>query len=165
MSRVRLTRFEQRWNEDESSSVHRETVAFTMRVKPRPLRKAAAGSSGGSSNPISIHLRTKSNYRKGKNPSRRKNRTMIPGWHMWRRHYRDSHLQACLLGHHDRLHMWRSENNVLGRYTSSIEKGRVYKIPKLTGKRIHVWGLVASSLLLHNFQFCKLGDIRAIRRP
>ena len=78
---------------------------------------------------------------------------------------RDSHLQACLLGHHDRLHMWRSENNVLGRYTSSIEKGRVYKIPKLTGKRIHVWGLVASSLLLHNFQFCKLGDIRAIRRP
>ena len=25
-----LTRFEQRWHEDESSSVHRETVAFTM---------------------------------------------------------------------------------------------------------------------------------------
>ena len=36
---VRLTRFEQRWNEDESSSVHRETVASTMRVKPGLLEK------------------------------------------------------------------------------------------------------------------------------
>ena len=34
LSRVRLTRFEQRWTEDKSSSVHRETVALTMRVKP-----------------------------------------------------------------------------------------------------------------------------------
>ena len=39
LSRVWLTRFEQHWNEDESSSVHRETVAFTMRVKPGLLEK------------------------------------------------------------------------------------------------------------------------------
>ena len=39
ISRVRLTRFKQRWNEDESSSVHRETIAFTMRVKPNLLEK------------------------------------------------------------------------------------------------------------------------------
>ena len=36
---VRLARFEQRWNEDESSSVHRETVAFTMRVNPSHFEK------------------------------------------------------------------------------------------------------------------------------
>ena len=39
ISQIRLTRFEQLWNEDESSSVHRETVAFTMRVKPGLLEK------------------------------------------------------------------------------------------------------------------------------
>ena len=39
ISRIRLARFEQRWNEDESSSVHRETVAFTMRVNPSHFEK------------------------------------------------------------------------------------------------------------------------------
>ena len=57
-----------------------------------------------------------------------------------------------------------SESNVLGCYASSIVNGRVYKIPKLFGKRIHVWGLFAK-LLPQKFQFCKLGDIRAIPRP
>ena len=38
-SRVRLTRFDQRLNEDESSSVHRGTVASTVRVKPGLLEK------------------------------------------------------------------------------------------------------------------------------
>ena len=38
-SRVWFTRFEQRWNEDESSSVRRETVAFTVRVNPSLLEK------------------------------------------------------------------------------------------------------------------------------
>ena len=51
ISRVRLTRFKQRWNEDESSSVHRETVAFTMRVKPRPPRKAAAAAAAAAAIP------------------------------------------------------------------------------------------------------------------
>ena len=39
ISQIRLTRFEQRWNEDDSSSVHREIVAFTMRVKSGLLEK------------------------------------------------------------------------------------------------------------------------------
>ena len=73
ISRVWLTRFEQRRNEDESSSVHRETVAFTVRVKPSLLESSSGGSGNSSSNPMSIHPRTKSNYRKGKNPSRRQN--------------------------------------------------------------------------------------------
>ena len=34
---------------------------------------SGSGGSGGSSKPVSIHPRTKSNYRKGKNPSRRQN--------------------------------------------------------------------------------------------
>ena len=51
ISRVRLTRFKQRWNEDESSSVHRGTVAFTMRVKPRPPRKAAAAAAAAAAIP------------------------------------------------------------------------------------------------------------------
>ena len=39
----------------------------TMRVKPGLLeKKRSSGSSGGSSNPVSIHPRTKSNYKKAK---------------------------------------------------------------------------------------------------
>ena len=38
-SRVWVIRFEQRWNEDGSSNVHRKTVAFTIRVKPGLLGK------------------------------------------------------------------------------------------------------------------------------
>ena len=58
---------------------------------------------------------------------------------------RDSHLRVCLLRHHDRRHS---------------EEARA----KLIGKRIHVWGLVALPLP-QKLQICKMGDIRAIRRP
>ena len=56
----------------------------------------------------------------------------------------DTHLQECLLRHHDRRHS---------------EEARAKSI----GKRIHVWGLVASPLP-QKLQICKLDDIRAIRR-
>ena len=49
-------------------------------------------------------------------------------------------------------------------HTSSIVNGAVYKIPIVTGKRIHVKGLVALPLP-QKLQICKLGDFRAIRRP
>ena len=130
----------------ESSSVHRGTVAFTMRVKPGLLESSSGGSANSSSNPVSIHPRTKSNYRKGKNPSRR---TEFGLWFLddirEEDITRDSHLQECLLRHHD------------GRRS---EEART----KLIGKRIHVWGLVALPLP-QKLQICKLGDIRAIRRP
>ena len=144
ISRVWLTRFEQRWNDDESSSVHRETVAFTMRVKPGLLESSSGGSGSSGSNPVSIHPRTKSNYGKEMRLPRDRIWTMIPGWHTWRRFFRDFHLQECLLRHHDRRHS---------------EEARA----KLIGKRIHVWGLVASPLP-PKLQTCKVGGTRSIRR-
>ena len=44
--------------------MHRETVASTMRVAPATLKS----SSGGSSNPTSIHLKAKSTYVKKEIP-------------------------------------------------------------------------------------------------
>ena len=51
----------------ESSSVHRETVAPTIRVAPA-FSKSSSGGSGGSSNPTSIHLKAKSIYIKKEIP-------------------------------------------------------------------------------------------------
>ena len=78
--------------------------------------------------------------------------------------FRDSHLQVCLLRHHDRRHSVKKREQRIGMLYSSIENGEVYKIQNLTGKRIHVCGLVALHLQ-KKLQICKLCDIRAIRRP
>ena len=49
--------------------------------------KSSSGSSGGSSNLVSIHPRTKSNYRKRKESfEKTKIRTTIPGWQTCRKH-------------------------------------------------------------------------------
>ena len=61
------------------SSMHRETVASTMRVKPGLLESSSGGSGKSSSNPVSIHARTKSNHKKEKRLQEDKIRTMIPG--------------------------------------------------------------------------------------
>ena len=45
----------------EPSSMHRETVASSIRVAPAST-KCSSGSSGGRSNPASIHLKAKSNH-------------------------------------------------------------------------------------------------------
>ena len=128
--------------------------------KTRPRRKS---SSGGSSIPMSIHPRTKSNYRKGKNPSRRQIRTTIPGWQTCRNIPSRFSSSSMSTSTPWLTSQWRSESNDLRCYTSSIEKGRVYKIPKLIGKRINVWGLAALPSP-QKLQICNLVDIRAILR-
>ena len=77
---------------------------------------------------------------------------------------RDSHLQVCLLRHCDRCHSEEARATCSDVILPVLRMGRVYKIQKLSGKRIHVWGLVASPLP-QKLQICKLIDIRAIRRP
>ena len=49
----------------------------------------------------------------------------------------NSHLQVCLVRHHDEREKGRGECNAMGCRTSSIEK----KMPKQTGRRIHVCGI------------------------
>ena len=135
-----------RWNEDESSSVHRETVAFTMRVTPGLLEKQQRRQRqqqqqscvNTSEDKVQLHGK-KSVFQ----------RTEFGLWFLddirgedFTRH---SHLQMCLLRHHDR----RPSDEAMA---------------KLIGKRIHVWWLVAL-LLPQKLQICKFGDIRAIRRP
>ena len=103
ISRVRLTRFEQRGNEDESSSVHRETVAFTMRVKPGVLEKQQQQAAAAAAIPCQ-YIR--------ESPTTEKKiafeRTEFGRWSLDDRRgediTRDSHLQVCLLRHHDRRH-------------------------------------------------------------
>ena len=111
-------------------------------------------------------------YIRGQSPTTEKKRilredriwTLIPGRQTWRRHYSRFSPSSMSTSTPWYTSHWRSESDVLGCCTSSIENGRVYKIPKLIGKKIHVWGLVAL-LLPQKLQICKLGDIRAIRRP
>ena len=139
ISRIRLWRFEQPWNKDESSSsVHRESVVFMIRVQP---------SSSGGSNPMSVHPRTKSNYRKED-----RTWTMIPGWHTWRRHFSKRSFSSTSASTSWKKAQWRSERKVLGGYTTSIEDKGVYKITSLTGKRIHVWGLGLHCLYCGSFK-------------
>ena len=104
ISRVRLTRFEQSWYEDESWSVHRETVAFTMRVKPglfgkqpRQQRRQQQSYVNTFENKVQLQKR-KGSFE----------RTELGLWFLddireediiW-----DSHLQECLLRHHNRRH-------------------------------------------------------------
>ena len=78
--------------------------------KPLPPRcgkipafsKSSSGSSGGSSNPMSIHPRTKSNFCEEKDFSKRQNldynswMTDVENTFFW-----NAHLPVCLLRHHD----------------------------------------------------------------
>ena len=133
-SRVWFTRFEQRWNEDESSSVHRETVAFTMRVKPvllekqqRQQRLQQQSHVNTSENKVQLQKRKK---------ILREDRiwTMIPGWHAWRRYFSRLSSSSMFTSTPWQTSQRRSESNVLGYYTSSIVNGEAYKIPKFTCK-------------------------------
>ena len=87
ISRIRLTRFEQRWNEDESLSVQRETVASMMRVKPALLekqqwqqRRQLQSYVNTSEDKVQLQKR-KGSFRVDRI------RTIIPRWQTWKRHF------------------------------------------------------------------------------
>ena len=64
--------------------------------KPRPSRKAAAAAAAAAAI-LRQYIREQSQMKEKERILREdKIRTMIPGWHTWRRHWR------CLLRHHDR---------------------------------------------------------------
>ena len=86
ISRVWLARVEQRWNEDESSSVHRETVAFTMRVKTALLEKQQRQQRRQQQSCVNTS-KNKVKLRNEKRLPKDRIWTMIPGWQTWRRYY------------------------------------------------------------------------------
>ena len=86
ISRVGLTRFEPRWNEDESSSVHRETVAFTLRVKPGLLEKQQRQQQS--------HVNTSEDEVQLQKRKRSFERTEFGLWFLDDRRGEDSHLQV-----------------------------------------------------------------------
>ena len=145
----------------------RTTLKAKMNLRAcigKPLPSRCSSSSGGSSNIVSVHPRTKSNYRKGQNPSRRQNKD-YNSWMTDVQKNIPSRLSSSSMSTSTPWWKWKEKIGKISRYhTSSIENGEVYKIPKVTGKRIHVWGLVALPSP-QKLQICKLGDIRAIRRP
>ena len=103
ISRVRHTRFEQRWNEDESSSVHRETVAFTMRVK---LGRQQQSHVNASEDKVQLQKRKGSVER---TEFGLRFLDDIRGEDI----IRDSHLQECLLRQHDGRHSEKHEQSIV----------------------------------------------------
>ena len=91
-------------------------------------------------------------------------RTTIPGWRTSRKHsfeillfkyvYSDTMIDVT-------VKQW--EQRVVMLYFQ-YWKRRSVQNPKIIGKRIHVWGLVALPLP-QKLQICKFGVFRAIRRP
>ena len=84
----------------ESSSVHRATVASTIRVAPA----SSKSSSGGSSNPTSIHPKAKSIYIKKEIPKEDRILTTIPGCQKCERNSFETRISKCvtnLVRHHD----------------------------------------------------------------
>ena len=84
----------------ESSSVHRETVASTIRVAPA----SSKSSSGGSSNPASIHPKAKSIYIKKEIFKEDRIWTIIPGCQHCTRNSFETRISKCvtnLVRHHD----------------------------------------------------------------
>ena len=126
ISRVWLTRFEQLRNEDEPSSVHRETVVSTLREKTLPPRKTAAAAAAAAAIPCQC-VRRQSPTAEKKSAFER---TEFGLWFLDDTRGEDiiqnAHLQVRLLRHHD--------------------KRTAKKLEQRVGKRIHVCGSVALPL-------------------
>ena len=135
------------------SCAHLDTVASTMRVNPDLLEKQ--------SNPMSMHPRKRLWLQQRKESFER---TEFGQWFLndIRGENIPSGLSSSSMSTSTpwQTSQWSSESSVLGCYTSSIVNGEVYNIPKITGKIVHV-----ALSLSQKLQICKLGDIRAIRRP
>ena len=88
---------------DDSSGVLRETVASTMR-EPPASSKSSSGGSGGSSNPMSIHPRTKSTNMMKEIPKEDKIWTTNPGCQKCKRDSFETRISKCvtnIVRHHD----------------------------------------------------------------
>ena len=88
------------------------------------------------SNPMSIHPRTKPNYRKKRIHREDRIWTRIPGWRTWRRHYSRFSSSSMSTSTPWQTSHWRSGSNVLGCYTSSIDNAKSGQIPKMNWKQI-----------------------------
>ena len=85
------------------SSMHRETVASSIRVAPASS-KSSSGGSGGSSNPTSIHLEAKSIYVKKEIPKEDRNWIVILGCPKCKRDSFETRISRCvtnMVRHHD----------------------------------------------------------------
>ena len=115
----------------ENSSVHRETVASTIRVAPASSKSSSDGS--GSSNPTSLHPETKFIYIKKEIPKEDRIWTFIPGCQKCKRDSFETRTSKCVTNvvrHHDQneretdgaMH-WDVILPVLkGRFRSKLEK-------------------------------------------
>ena len=115
---------------------------------------------------MSIHPRTKSNYRKRKE-SFEKTKLGLQFLDDRRAENIPSRLSSSRRSTStpcDRRHSEEARATHWDVILPVLRKEECTKSPNLTGKRIYVWGLVAL-LLPQKLQICKLGDIRAIRRP
>ena len=68
----------------------------------------------------------------------------------------DSHLQECPLRHHGRRHSEEARATYWENILPLLRTVQCTKIPKLIGKRIPVWGLIALPLQ-QKLQICKFG--------
>ena len=87
----------------EPSSMHRETVASTIRVVPASS-KSSSGDSGDSGNPTSIHLKAKSIYAKKEIPKEERICTIILGGPKCKRDPFETRISMCvtnMVRHHD----------------------------------------------------------------
>ena len=121
--------------EVEPSSVHRETVASTIRVARASSKSSIgdSGGSGGSSNPTSTHPKSKSIYIKKEITKEDRIWTLIPGNQKCKRDSFETRISKCvtnMVRHHDQdereadgaMH-WDVILPVLkGRFRSQLEK-------------------------------------------
>ena len=87
----------------EPSSMHRETVASTIRVAPASS-KSSSGGSGGSSNPTSTHLKAEFIYVKKEIPKEDRIWTLIPGCPRCKKDSFETRISKCvtnMVRHHD----------------------------------------------------------------
>ena len=116
--------------EVEVSSMHRETVASSIRVAPASSKSSG---SGGSSNSTSMHLKAKSIYVKEEIPKEDRIWTFIPGCPKCKRDSFETHISKCvtnMVRHHDQderetdgARHWDGVPSVLkGKFRNQLEK-------------------------------------------
>ena len=148
----------------EPSSMHRETVASTIRVAPTSS-KSSSGGSGGSSNPTSIHLKAKSIYVKKEIPKEDSIWTAVPGCQKCKWHSFETRISKCVtkkVRHHDQdereadgaMH-WDVEDWLhcldLGSFKTRFEicKDENGEMRKIRAIQVHSGGMIISPRLMN----------------